>query len=301
MRYLIGLILAITVSAALFIVPNSGKSEIKPVKPAQSGVGALGFVEPRSRIIKVSHDAGPNGARIGELLVKETQRVEKGDTLAVLSDYDLKQARVKAAEANVAVLKARLDTERVNERYSKRELERQQQLVEREVVSVSQLDNAEQQWKTSASDINSLKQEISQAEASLAVEKKELDQSQIFAPISGTVLKIHAREGERIGDEGLLEMADLTNMDIVAEIYESDIPDIRVGQKAEISFPGQSEKFTGELYKLGYIVRGNDLNDTDPLADQDNRVVEVRIAMPEDSNAFLENQIYRKVFVRILK
>ncbi len=300
-RYLTIFVLLLILMSGSFFSLAAQTSESPENQNRIQGVGALGYVEPRSRVIKVSHDAGPNGARIEELLVKEMDSVKEGDTLAVLSDYGLKEARVRAAEADIAVLEARLETEQVNAKYTKRDYDRQKELVDRSVVSLSQLDQSEQSWKTSLATIKSLKQEIKQAEANLEVEKKELDKSIIRAPISGTILSVLSRSGERITDDGVVEMADLTSMDIVAEVYESDIPDISLGQKAEISFPGQPQKFTGELYELGYIVRGNDLNDTDPLSDQDNRVVEVRIAMPEESISFLENQIYRKVFVRVMK
>lgn len=48
------------------------------------GVGALGHIEPRSRVIKISHNAGPEGARVEQLFYSEGDRVKSGDALAVL-------------------------------------------------------------------------------------------------------------------------------------------------------------------------------------------------------------------------
>jgi HlyD family secretion protein len=54
------------------------------------------------------------------------------------------------------------------------------------------------------------------------------------------------------------------------------------------------------VYHVGFVVRGNDVNDTDPLADRDNRVVSVRIAVDPDVAPLLKNQIYRRVSVRFV-
>jgi HlyD family secretion protein len=50
---------------------------------------------------------------------------------------------------------------------------------------------------------------------------------------------------------------------------------------------------------LGYLVRKNDLNDTDPLADRDNRIIEVRLTLDPLAVADLRHQIFRQVYVRI--
>ena len=132
-RYLTIFVLLLILMSGSFFSLAAQTSESPENQNRIQGVGALGYVEPRSRVIKVSHDAGPNGARIEELLVKEMDSVKEGDTLAVLSDYGLKEARVRAAEADIAVLEARLETEQVNAKYTKRDYDRQRELVDRSV------------------------------------------------------------------------------------------------------------------------------------------------------------------------
>jgi len=72
----------------------------------QQGIGALGRIEPRSRVIKVSHNAGPEGARVERLLFQEADSVKAGEKLAILSEYIKRKAEVETAKMRVKVLEA---------------------------------------------------------------------------------------------------------------------------------------------------------------------------------------------------
>ena len=134
----------------------------------------------------------------------------------------------------------------------------------------------------------------------MVLAERELEQSTLVSPIDGTILKIKAWPGERVTDNGVVEIANLTQIDVVAEIYERDMPRVKIGQKAEIKVPGMQETFGGTVRELGYVVRKNDMNDTDPLADRDNRVVEVRITLDPGKEEILKHLIYMQVDVRLL-
>ncbi|MFN5589198.1 MAG: HlyD family efflux transporter periplasmic adaptor subunit [Holosporales bacterium] len=113
-------------------------------------------------------------------------------------------------------------------------------------------------------------------------------------------MRIFTRVGERLADQGFAEFADLSRMDVRAEVFESDIQRVKEGQRAEILLPNEKKPLKGAVYQVGFVVRGNDLNNTDPLADKDNRVVAVRIAVDPADTERLKHQIYRRVSVRIL-
>ena len=79
------------------------------------------------------------------------------------------------------------------------------------------------------------------AEAEIAVAKTEtsraqadVEQSTIRAPVTGTVLGIHTRPGEQVGEAGILDMAQTARMFVVAEVFETDIARVRKGSKARI-------------------------------------------------------------------
>lgn len=263
------------------------------------GIGALGRIEPRSRVIKISHNAGPEGARVAQLFFREADQVKSGEKLAVLSDHLKKAAEVEAAKANVKVLEAQRVVEQVALAFNKKEHLRYQSLKQKSVASISLADSKRLAYEQSEANLKRLSAEIFNAQSEQRILEADLENTLIYAPINGTVLKILTWPGERIQDNGLLEMADLTQLDVVAEIYESDLPYVEMGQKAQINASGFKRAYRAEVRELGFLVKKNDLNDTDPLADVDNRIIEVRLTLePEAVNA-LQHQIFRQVHVRI--
>ncbi|MDC8446289.1 MAG: efflux RND transporter periplasmic adaptor subunit [Nitrosomonas sp.] len=266
---------------------------------SSQGTGALGRIEPRSRVIKVSHNAGPEGARVEQLFFAEGDQVKSGDILAVLSDHGKKTAEVEAAGTRIKVLKAQRETERIAFNFNQKEHFRYQSLKQDSMASISLADAKYLAFAQSEANLKQLSAEIAHAEAEQRIAVEALKNTRIHAPISGTVLKILTWPGERIKDDGLVEMADLTQLDIVAEVYESDLNQVKVGQKAYIRAKGFDQVYTAEVRELGYLVRKNDLNDTDPLADRDNRIIEVRLTLDPLAVADLQHQIFRQVHVRI--
>jgi HlyD family secretion protein len=267
---------------------------------SNQGTGALGRIEPRSRVIKVSHNAGPEGARVEQLFFAEGDQVKSGDTLAILSDHGKKTAEVEAAGTRIKVLKAQREIERIAFDFNQKEHLRYQSLKQDSMASISLADAKYLAFAQSEANLKHLSAEIVHAEAEQRIAVEGLKNTRIHAPISGTILKILTWPGERIKDDGLMEMADLTQLDIVAEIYESDLNQVKVGQKASISAKGFNQVYTAEVRELGYLVRKNDLNDTDPLADRDNRIIEVRLTLDPSAIADLQHQIFRQVHVRIV-
>ena len=250
-------------------------------------------------MIKVSHNAGPEGARVEQLFFQEADQVKSGEKLAVLSDHSKKKAEVEAASARVKVLEAHRVVEQAAHAFNKREHLRYQSLTLSSVTSISLAEAKRLAFEQSEINLKRLSAEIAHAQTELKVIGAELNNTQIVAPISGTILKIITRPGERIGDRGLLEMADLTELDVVAEVYESDLLRIKTGQTGCIHAIGFKRSYHARVRELGFLVRKNDLNDTDPLADRDNRIIEVRLTLEPEAVADLQHQIFRQVKVRI--
>lgn len=263
------------------------------------GVGALGRIEPRSRVVRISHNAGAEGVNLKEILVQEGGQVVKGDILAILADHEKKEADLEAGRANITVLSAKLASEKINLIFAEKELHRYESLAVNSLASLSLMDSKSLAYKQSQAKIKEIQAEIAIAKANLKVFEAELKNTIIVAPISGVILKIHAWPGERLGDDGLLDIADLSQLDVVAEIYETDFPKVKVGQEVDIVIPGINSKYSAVVRELGYQVRKNDLNSTDPLADRDNRIIEVRLTLDNKAIADLRHQIYRQVQVRI--
>ena len=281
------------------ISPGTSADTHDSFEARSQGVGALGRIEPRSRVINVSHNAGPEGAKVAQLFFQEADQVKSGEKLAVLSDQVKKLAEVEAAKTHVKVLEAQRVVEEVALTFNEKEHLRYQSLKQKSVASISLADSKRLAFEQSEANLKRLSAEIINAQSEQRVLEADLENTFIYAPISGTILKILTWPGERIQDNGLLEMADLTQLDVVAEIYESDLANIKTGQKAQINASGFKRTYSAEVRELGFQVKKNDLNDTDPLADIDNRIIEVRLTLePEAVNA-LQHQIFRQVHVRI--
>jgi HlyD family secretion protein len=270
-----------------------------PAQETAIGVGALGRIEPRSRVVRVSPDAGAAGAVVAKVFVREGQAIEAGQPIAEFSDRARRQAEVCLAQAEVSLATARLRAAEAERKDSQRDYDRKAALLKTGALSAIGVERVELRRNKAIADLEAARASVEQSEASLHLKKLQLLQGAVTAPIDGVVIKIHARAGERVGDEGILEMADLRSLDIVAEVYETDIGRVKVGQKAVVKLSGGDAAFDAEVRELGFMVHKNRVNDTDPLADRDNRIVEVRLTLLGDAVKELQHQLYRQVRVHI--
>lgn len=263
------------------------------------GVGALGRIEPMSRVIHVSPDQGASGTVISEIRVREGQNVAKGDVVAVFSDYERRQAEIDLAAAEFAVSAAHLTAAEAEFKKAQRDYARKNSLRLSGTVSAFAFDEAELRSSKAKTDLEAARASLKQSEANLHLKKLQLLQAQTAAPIDGTILKIHARAGERVGDKGILDMADLSSLEVVAEVYEGDIARVKAGQAAVVRLASSEAAYEAQVRTLGFTVEKNLTNSTDPLADRDARIVEVRLTLSDSARKDFLHQIYRQVQVQI--
>jgi HlyD family secretion protein len=120
-------------------------------------------------------------------------------------------------------------------------------------------------------DVALLDRQVELAHAGLA-------QTEVKAPVGGHILEILAHAGE-VSSGPLLELGDLSAMVATAEVYQSDLPHIKVGDPASIQVLDQA--VTGEVDRIGSVVGKNQLLSLDPRALQDRRVVKVAIRLDD--------------------
>ncbi|MBW4646486.1 MAG: ABC exporter membrane fusion protein [Goleter apudmare HA4340-LM2] len=133
-------------------------------------------------------------------------------------------------------------------------------------------------------DVAAAQTEVESAIAALKRADTDLAAAYIKAPTAGQILKIHRRVGEKISDNGIADFAQTDNMIAVAEVYQTDIAKVKLGQPAVIT----SQAFTGELRgtvsQVGLQVNRQNVFSNEPGENLDSRVVEVKIRInPEDS------------------
>jgi HlyD family secretion protein len=221
--------------------------------PAQSArITALGRLQPRDGVLRV---AGPSQVSvvIARLQVDKGDTVQAGQVMAVLDNFEIHKT-------GLARLQAQIDN-------AQTESQRNEKLYRNNVVSISERDA----WRLKVSELQA---EIQQAQA-------EEDQSLVRAPISGRVLEVHTRAGEKVGPDGILELGDVGHMYAVAEVYETDIVRVHPGQRATISSPALTEPVQGTVERLGLKIARLNLLDTDPVARTDARIVPVEIRLDD--------------------
>jgi HlyD family secretion protein len=109
-----------------------------------------------------------------------------------------------------------------------------------------------------------------------------LDLAQVRAPIDGQVLKINSKTGEVVSQtNGVIDLGNTSQMYVVAEIYETDIGKIKVGQKATIESEAFEGLITGKVERIGLKIAKNDVLGTDPAAKTDVRIIEVKIKLDD--------------------
>ncbi|MCU0532501.1 MAG: ABC exporter membrane fusion protein [Hydrococcus sp. Prado102] len=128
-------------------------------------------------------------------------------------------------------------------------------------------------------DVQVAQTQLEKAIAAVPKAEADLDLAYVRAPVDGQILTIHTFAGENISDEGIVDLAQTQQMYVVAEVYETDIGKIRVGQKATISSPALPRNFKGTVEKIGLEVGKKEVINSDPTLDLDARVVNVRIRL----------------------
>jgi len=113
----------------------------------------------------------------------------------------------------------------------------------------------------------------------------ELRLTEVRSPIDGRVLDVHARAGERVGSDGILELGATQAMFAIAEVYETDIGRVAVGQRARVTSPVLAKPLTGTVELIRPKIQKLDALGTDPAARKDARVVEVEIRLDDSAAA----------------
>lgn len=151
-------------------------------------------------------------------------------------------------------------------------------------AQVSDRRNAEAQAQSAAANLPlaQAQVEVESARQNLSLAEARLDRTLIRAPQSGRVLRILTHPGEAIPQTGgIVELGDTRTMLVVAEVYETDVSLVKLGQPAVITSRNGAfdAELTGTVTHIGWQIFKNNVLDDDPAANADARVVEVEIAL----------------------
>jgi HlyD family secretion protein len=203
---------------------------------------------------------------------------QERDRVCLQEETTRKNLQAAKADLNriVSSLQAQIDEARATLNRTVATLERQSKEDRAMLDSVAEIRPVDVQVATA---------ELQSTKAAVRRAKADLDLAYVRSPKNGQILKIHAWPGELVDRTGIVELGQTDQMYVTAEVYETDIGRVRTGQLARIVSDGIVGDLQGTVDEVGLKIGQKDILGTDPVADADARVVEVKIRLnPQDSH-----------------
>lgn len=203
----------------------------------QKVVNAAGEV----RAIQLVTVGAQVSGKIETLYVTVGQVVKKGDLIAEIdsttqqNEVDINKAKLNSYEAQLAAAKVSL-------KIAEKKYKRTQALRKQNAASAEDLEDAEDAYETAKSKVTELDSTIKETEISLSTAETNLGYTKITAPLDGTIVSVPVKQGQTINaamdTPTIVQIADLSQMEILIEISEGDISNIKPGVKVTYSILG---------------------------------------------------------------
>jgi len=302
--------LVFSLAVSLLVLTNPAKAQ----DDFQGAVSALGRLQPEGGIIRIGAPSTPeaiSGSMLTVLHVKEGDYVEAGALLAVTDSAAALKARLNQAQAEhqTAVRAAEASISQADEAcvladVAKREADRRIRLLAQKLASEEETEMAQGQAEATAASCTAAhagarvsESEIEVAKAQVAVAQAEFERAFIKSPFKGRILDVLISPGEFVGAEGILELGRVDKMYAIAEVYETDIRRVKVGQIATISSAALPRDLTGKVEMIRHKVQKQDVTGTDPAAGKDARIIEVEILLDDAESATTLTHLQVKIII----
>ncbi|CAO3383133.1 Macrolide-specific efflux protein MacA [Azospirillum argentinense] len=250
-------------AAALVLGGLASAALLRPADPAASAevavvgrgtvedtVTALGKIQPRAYV-----DVGAQvSGQLTRLHVAVGQMVREGDLLAEI-DPALQQAKVEAGRAERARLTALLAEQRARADFAEAQLARQAALRRSGSGRGEAFDQARMEARIAAAQVEATQAQIRQTDSTLQADEAQLGYTRIYAPMSGTLIAVDARQGQTINSAYeapvLMRIADLSVMTVWTQVSEADVTRLTGGMPlyfTTLGHPGR--RWTARLQQI---------------------------------------------------
>ena len=217
-------------------------------------VKATGQVDPRIKVNISAHVV----AKISRLFVAEGQDVEAGQPFLELEKESFTADRDRALAALEIATSQRRQAE-VDLADARVQLERQRKLAAEGIAPTERLEAAELRARSARLQLEQAEEAIRQARAGLVRAADELRKTTLFAPISGRVIALTAKEGEVVVSgtmnnpaSVIATVADLSELLVEVDVDETDIVDVAVGQAADVRVDAVPDRaYHGRVVEIG--------------------------------------------------
>ncbi len=225
--------------AASSAAPDMGGVELAATDVVKAQVRDVIQGLPVSGSLKAVNSAIIKARVAGELqglAVREGDVVKAGQVIARIDAAEY-QSRVRQAKEQAESAKAQVDV-------VQRQYDNNKALVDQGFISKTALD-------TSLANLNAAQSTYKAALAATEVAAKSVDDTVLKAPISGQVSQRLAQPGERVGiDTKIVEIVDLSRLELEATLSATDSMDVRVGQSAQLQIEGSRQPVNAVVARI---------------------------------------------------
>ncbi|MCC4115466.1 efflux RND transporter periplasmic adaptor subunit [Aromatoleum toluclasticum] len=213
-------------------------------------VTATGTLQPRDYV-----DVGAQvSGQLKKIHVEVGSEVKAGELLAEIDPVVL-QSRVDATRAQLRNLRAQLMDREASRTLTEVQVKRQRNLMAEDATTRESLQNAEAALQSAQAQVEAIKAQIDQTESNLRADEANLNYARIYAPMSGTVVSITARQGQTLIASQqapvILRVADLSTMTVQTQVSEADVSRLRLGMDAYFTIlGGEGRRWEGKLRKI---------------------------------------------------
>src|SRR3989449_707644 len=216
-------------------------------------VSATGKIQPEVEV-KISPEVA---GEIIELPVEDGIRVKKSDLLVKIKP-DSYKALLEQQEAAISAAKATNLQQKATMMKTEQDLKRAEDLFNKKLISVQEYNAAQAAYDVAKNTYESSLHEIERAQAGSSQARDQLSKTTIYSPIDGTVTILNSKLGERLVATGqfagteVMRVADLSRMQAVIDVNENDVPNVKIGDKANVKIDAYGErKFKGTVAEIG--------------------------------------------------
>jgi multidrug resistance efflux pump len=303
-------ILVVIAAMSLWIAPSRQTSSAQDGGRSPGPLISRGYTDAPAGTAVIAGDPAGGGV-LADLKITDGQTVKRGEVIAVLSNYAKAEVTVRQTEAELEKLQlqrqamvdgfrtAEIDMQEVAVRSAAEqnklkvlEMQRsgkppdQKQLE----LSISQQDLEREQAKLRMMK-ETLQSDLSQIDTDIAITKAKLDnarttreQALVRSPLDGVVVQIYTRQGERVSQNGIAKIVDLSQLRVLADVDELHVGRIAPGGKVEVTFRGSPTVYKGTISRVAPTVKRMQRIEPDGGSSTDARVVQVEIQLDDPSS-----------------
>jgi HlyD family secretion protein len=216
-------------------------------------VSATGKVQPETEV-KISPEVA---GEIIELPVTDGLNVKKNDLLVRIKP-DSYKALLEQQEAAISTAKATNLQQKATMLKTEQDLKRADEMYAKKTISIQEYNAAQAAADVAKNTYDSSLHEIERAQAASSQARDQLSKTAIYSPLDGTVTLLNSKLGERLVATGqfagteVMRVADLAKMQAVIDVNENDIPNVKIGDKANVKIDAYGElRFKGTVAQIG--------------------------------------------------